>query len=75
MKRKQKVSQKKILSAFVGNERKIEKLKDMVGFLTNQLNSTQQVFAHFIEMTGNRKKLEQYLEKIEKDAKKANNSK
>jgi len=71
MKRKEKVSQRKILSAFVENEAKIDKLKNMVGLLTNQLNSTQYVFGHFIEMTGNRKKFEKYLEKVEKDAGKA----
>ena len=47
----------------------------MVGILTNQLNSTQHVIGHFIEMTGNAKKLEKYLEKVEKDARKANISK
>ncbi len=75
MKRKEKVTQKKLLSAFIENEGKIEKLKNMVGILTNQLNSTQHVIGHFIEMTGNAKKLEKYLEKVEKDARKANISK
>jgi hypothetical protein len=75
MKRKEKVTQRKLLSAFIENESKIEKLKNMVGLLSNQLNSTQHVFGHFIKMTGNDKKLEKYLEKVEKDVRKATTDK